>query len=114
MNNLLYLRPFLSFFFSSKFYIVNLKLVLVSAIDRYCSLLVHSLLTFYVDYLRPQVIYKASSIRIISISSSKCSSADSSSGEASSSTFSFVSLFIIMAASGNSQEGNLILDISCL
>ena len=40
---MLYLRPFLSFFFSSKFYIVNLKLVLVSAIDRYCSLLVRSL-----------------------------------------------------------------------
>ena len=35
-----YLIPFLSFFFSSKFSIVNLELVLASAIRRYCSLLV--------------------------------------------------------------------------
>ena len=57
-DNLFYLRPFLSSFFSSKSSLVNLKLALTSAIHCYCYLcgliiLVHSLLTFYVDYLRP-------------------------------------------------------------
>ena len=40
MDNLFYLRPFLSFFFSSKSYFVNLKLALAGTIHRYCSLLV--------------------------------------------------------------------------
>ena len=38
MDNLFYLRPFLSFFFSSKSYFVNLKLALANAIHHYCSL----------------------------------------------------------------------------
>ena len=37
MDSLFYLRPFLSFFFSSKSYFVNLKLALAGAIHRYCS-----------------------------------------------------------------------------
>ena len=40
MDSLFYLRPFLSFFFSSKSYFVNLKLALAGTIHRYCSLLV--------------------------------------------------------------------------
>ena len=40
MDSLFYLRPFLSFFFSSKSFFVNLKLALAGTIHRYCSLLV--------------------------------------------------------------------------
>ena len=40
MDSLFYLRPFLSFFFSSKSYFVNLKLALAGTIHRYCLLLV--------------------------------------------------------------------------